>query len=75
MKIVVASDSFKESLSSLEVAGYFRQGWEKFASYDVEFDVISMADGGEGTSEALQQALNTKEISVPVRRGLCIRTG
>ncbi|WP_022794874.1 glycerate kinase [Marinococcus halotolerans] len=65
MKIVVASDSFKESLSSLEVASYFRQGWEKFASYDLEFDVISMADGGEGTSEALQQALDTKEISVP----------
>ncbi|WP_179124112.1 glycerate kinase family protein [Marinococcus halophilus] len=65
MKIVIASDSFKESLSSVEVANYFRQGWEQFSPKNVEFDIISMADGGEGTSEALQHALDTEEIQVP----------
>lgn len=57
MKIMIASDSYKESLSSLEVAQNIQKGvLEVFP--DSEFDVLAMADGGEGTVEALMDSLH-----------------
>ncbi|WP_417614444.1 glycerate kinase [Oceanisphaera sp.] len=51
-KIVIAPDSFKESLTALEVAEAVKQGF--LAVYpDAEYRLIPMADGGEGTVEAL----------------------
>ena len=51
-KIVIAPDSFKESLTALEVAEAIQQGFQ--AVYpDAEYVLVPMADGGEGTVEAL----------------------
>lgn len=52
MKIVVAPDSFKGSLSALEAANYIEAGIIE-ASGNIEVVKIPAADGGEGTVEAL----------------------
>jgi glycerate kinase len=52
MKIIIASDSFKGSLTAQEAAVAMEQGVRSVWS-DAEIDSIPMADGGEGTLEAL----------------------
>lgn len=52
MKIVIASDSFKGSNSSLAVAGRIETGIRKVYP-DAEVVKIAIADGGEGTVEAM----------------------
>ena len=65
MKIVAASDSFKGSLTSLEVAEYVELG-----VHDVfpcgEVIKLCVADGGEGTVDALYSNLSGKTISIQV---------
>lgn len=51
-KIVIAPDSFKESLSALEVAEAVKAGFQTVYP-DAEYVLVPMADGGEGTVEAL----------------------
>ena len=51
-KIVIAPDSFKESLSALEVAQAIKIGFQAVFP-DAEYVLVPMADGGEGTVEAL----------------------
>lgn len=55
MKIVIAPDSFKESLSAPMVAMAIAQGLRR-ASPNIECVCIPMADGGEGTVEAILAA-------------------
>ncbi len=64
MRIVVAPDSFKESLSASRVAFAIAEGVQKV---DPKADIICipMADGGEGTVEALVTATSGKIVSVP----------
>ena len=52
MKIVIAPDSYKESLSALEVATAIEQGFREIWP-DADYVKIPVADGGEGTVEAL----------------------
>lgn len=52
MKILIASDSYKGSLSSLEVSKSIQKGFKEVFE-DVSFKTLSMADGGEGTTQAL----------------------
>jgi glycerate kinase len=55
MKIVIAPDSFKESLSALQVAAAIEAGMrEVFA--EAEYVKVPVADGGEGTVQALIDA-------------------
>ena len=63
MRIVIAPDSFKESLSASKVALAISAGIKRI---DPETEVvpIPMADGGEGTVEALVTATSGKIISV-----------
>ena len=65
-KIVVAMDSFKGSLTSLEAGNAVRDGiLEK--SPDVDVQIFPVADGGEGTVEALifgKEHVQTRTISV-----------
>ena len=56
MKIVVASDSFKGSMSSLDVAASARLGILSVFP-DCEVVAVNVADGGEGTVEAIVSAL------------------
>ena len=55
MRVVVAPDKFKGCLSAAEVAGAMEVGLRR-ARGDVEVDRCPMADGGEGTVEALVMA-------------------
>ena len=52
MRIVVAMDSFKGSLSSPEAGNAVRKGILK-ADPTAVVDVLPLADGGEGTVDAL----------------------
>lgn len=61
LKIVIASDSFKGSLSSLEVADAIERGVLK-AKNDLNIEKFSIADGGEGTVLALCENLGGEII-------------
>lgn len=65
MKIVMAPDSFKESLSALEVAEALAAGWRRVQP-DAEILVVPMADGGEGTVDAVVAAAAGKKVEVTV---------
>ncbi|AJX36188.1 glycerate kinase [Burkholderia oklahomensis] len=55
MKIVIAPDSFKESLTAVETARQIEAGFrEVFA--DADYRCLPIADGGEGTVDALVTA-------------------
>jgi len=71
-KIIIASDSFKECLTSLEVAYAAENGIRK-ALPDCEVVGIPVADGGEGTIEALVSALNGHFVSCEVHDPLMNR--
>ncbi|MBR9999952.1 MAG: glycerate kinase [Cyclobacteriaceae bacterium] len=55
MKILIAPDSFKESLSATDAAKYIVEGI-KMADPDAVCISVPLADGGEGTVDALVQA-------------------
>lgn len=55
MKIVIAPDSFKESLSAAQAAESIARGFRKVFP-DAGYDLVPMADGGEGTVSALVAA-------------------
>src|SRR5699024_5580967 len=55
MKIVIAPDSFKESLTALQVAQAIEIGFKKIFP-DAEYIKVAMADGGEGTVQSLIDA-------------------
>lgn len=52
MKFVLATDSFKESMTSIEACNVMEKAIKKIKS-DAEVIKVPMADGGEGTVEAL----------------------
>jgi glycerate kinase len=64
-KIVVASDSFKGSVTSLEVAESVEKAIRNVFP-DCEVLKIPVADGGEGTTEALVHAMDGKMVSCRV---------
>lgn len=59
MKLVIAPDSFKESLSARAVAEAIAAGWARVYP-DAELLLCPMADGGEGTVDALLSATDGK---------------
>ena len=65
MKVVVAIDSFKGSLTSLEAGNAVREGVQK-ADKDAEVVIRPLADGGEGTVEALAIGLGGEMIEAEV---------
>ena len=69
MKVVVAIDSLKGSLSSLEAGEAIKSGVQKVMP-DAVVDVRPLADGGEGTVEALALGmggeLKTVEVTGPL---------
>lgn len=56
MKVVIAPDSFKESLSAMEAVAAIAEGWQKVFPGS-ECVCIPMADGGEGTVQSLIDAM------------------
>jgi glycerate kinase len=65
MKVIIAPDSFKESLSSLEVARQIQAGFKEVFP-DAEVLKLPVADGGEGTVEALVAATDGEIRKVSV---------
>jgi hypothetical protein len=65
MKIVIAPDSFKESLSALQVATQIEAGFREIFPA-AEYVKMPVADGGEGTVEAMVAATDGRIIRVPV---------
>lgn len=65
MKVVVAIDSLKGSLSSLEAGDAIKDGILK-AMPEAKVDVRPLADGGEGTVEALALGMGGKLVTVKV---------
>ena len=65
MKIVIASDSFKGSLTSVEVAQAATRGI-KAVYPNCEVVAVNVADGGEGTVEAIVDALGGEIICTSV---------
>lgn len=69
MKILVAPDSFKGSLTAMEAAENIKKG---IHNYDkkINVDLLPMADGGEGTVQSLVDATNgeiiEKEVTGPL---------
>ena len=65
MKVVVAMDSMKGSLSSLEAGNAVSEGIHRVFR-DAEVTVCPLADGGEGTVEALTGGMNGEIQTVTV---------
>ncbi|CAH0343954.1 glycerate kinase [Bacillus sp. CECT 9360] len=65
MKIVIAPDSFKESLTSMEVCHAVENGFRKiFPSSD--YVKIPIGDGGEGTVQSLVDGTDGRLVSLSV---------
>lgn len=64
MQIVIAPDSFKECLSAAQVAAAISEGIGRIAS-EAELICIPIADGGEGTIQALVAATGGRVVSAP----------
>ena len=77
-RIVVASDSFKGSLSSMQVANAVEQGVHE-VSPSCKVIKVNVADGGEGTVEALLDTLGgqmqTVIVSDPLGRPISASYG
>ncbi len=71
MKILILSDSFKGSLSSAQAGACIARGFRAVFE-EAEYRVMSMADGGEGTVEALVSGAggqyHTVTVSDPLGR-------
>ena len=52
MKIVIAPDSFKESLTAEQVAEAIKRGFQQSIA-DVECLLCTVGDGGEGTVDSI----------------------
>lgn len=68
-KIIVAPDSFKGTLSSIEVCNIVEKGINRIHS-DIEIIKMPIADGGEGTVDAVLDVVDGKRIRVNVNNPL-----
>lgn len=69
MYIVIACDSFKGSAATREINQALAQG-AKRACPEAKVVCIPVADGGEGTVDALREALGGEPLSLPVHNAL-----
>ena len=65
MRVVIVPDSFKGCLNALEVAFALRRGVQRVYP-DSDIELIPMADGGEGTVEAILCAVHGEKIKIEV---------
>jgi glycerate kinase len=64
MHVLVAPDKFKGSLSAAEAGAALGAGWRDGwpAEEPLEIEYLPMADGGEGTAEAIHDALHGRWV-------------
>ncbi|EGQ8119110.1 TPA: glycerate kinase [Vibrio cholerae] len=65
MKVVIAPDSFKESLTAKQVCDAIQAGLAR-VWHDAKFIAIPVADGGEGTVQSLVDATQGRLVEVKV---------
>lgn len=65
MKIVIAPDSFKESLDAASVSKCIENGFREVFP-DAEYVALPLADGGEGTVDVLLQGLSGNKYTTEV---------
>ncbi|NVD71782.1 glycerate kinase [Duganella sp. BJB1802] len=65
MKIVIAPDSFKESLTAMAVANEIEAGFREFFP-DAQYVKLPVADGGEGTVQAMIDASGGRRVALTV---------
>ncbi len=64
MKIIIAPDSFKESVSASRCAQAIKAGFVSIFP-QAECICLPIADGGEGTVEAMVEATDGKMVMLP----------
>ena len=69
MKFVIAPDSFKESMTAKVAAVAIQAGLQKIFQ-DAEYELVPMADGGEGTVQSLVDATEGEIITADVQSPL-----
>ena len=69
LKIILATDSFKGSLTSLEAGNAAANGVKNFLP-DAEIKIYPLADGGEGTCKTLTEAIGGEIKTVEVKNPL-----
>lgn len=67
LHVLLVPDSFKGSLSSRQVANALAEGIHR-AAPDTQITALPMADGGEGTVDALVAAANGQRCQLSVDR-------
>lgn len=69
MRIVIAPDKFKGSITAVEVCNAIEKG---ILEYDSSIEVVNhpLADGGEGTLDILQNHFELKQIKLKVNNPL-----
>jgi glycerate kinase len=65
MRVVIAPDSFKESLSALQVADAIEAGFREVFPH-AEYRKLPVADGGEGTVQAMIDATGGHRVELDV---------
>ena len=65
MRILIAPDKFKGSLTGLEVIEAIRSGINSFEK-DIHIETQLLADGGEGTLEIIESSLDLSRIEMTV---------
>ncbi|TEW53781.1 glycerate kinase [Psychromonas sp. RZ22] len=65
MKIIIAPDSFKESLTAKQVCVAIETGMKRVIKH-AEYHLIPVADGGEGTVQSLVDATDGKIVNLTV---------
>ncbi len=73
MNILIAPDSFKGSLSAVEFCNVAERVLQNYSD-SITACLLPLADGGEGTIEAVQTFLITEKISVKVHNAIGIHT-
>ena len=68
MQVLIAPDKFKGSLSAAQAADALAEGWREGWPLDkpLEIECLPVADGGEGTAEAIRDALAGRWVALAV---------
>ena len=69
MHVLIAPDKFKGSLSAAQAADALAEGWREGwpADKPLEIECLPVADGGEGTAEAIHDAFAGCWVTLTVR--------
>lgn len=59
-KFIIAPDSFKESMTAKQASHAIERGFRSIFQDSIDLELIPMADGGEGTTQALINELNSE---------------